>query len=131
MGRRSLDPPLYWRSPGADSPLNLSRGLPPGHAFPQVFRTQGAKGCSQRIGPISQRRYGTADRLARKGYRGVGPEAKPPGAICRHGREFHQHRVDESIDIGECILRGRRSLGECEGGAHMRLVRWLLRGPQT
>src|SRR4051795_10836892 len=70
MGRRSLDPPLYWRSLSADSPLGLSRGLPPGHASPQVFATQGAKGCSRRTGPISQRRYSTADRLTREGYRG-------------------------------------------------------------
>jgi hypothetical protein len=62
---------------------------------------------------------------------GFGPVAGRPGAICRHGREFRQHRVNEGIDIGERIPRGRRSLGGVEGGAHMRLVRWLLRGPQT
>jgi hypothetical protein len=42
MGRRSLDPPLYWRSFGADSPLGLS--LPPGHASPQGVQDTGGKG---------------------------------------------------------------------------------------
>src|SRR4051794_15074526 len=45
----------------------------------------------------------------------------------RHGREFRQHRVDEGVDVTESIPRGRRSLGGVEGGAHMLLVRWLLR----
>src|SRR3954469_17283608 len=44
MGRRSLDPPLYWRSFGADSPLGLSRGLPPGHASPPGVQDTGGKG---------------------------------------------------------------------------------------
>src|SRR3954454_23408583 len=43
----------------------------------------------------------------------------------RHGREFRHHRVDEGIDVTESVPRGRRSLGGVEGGAHMRLVRWL------
>jgi len=43
MGRRSLDPPLYWRSLGADSPLDLSRGLPPGHASPPGAQNTGGK----------------------------------------------------------------------------------------
>src|SRR6187549_3852226 len=47
-------------------------------------------------------------------------------AICRHGREFRQYRVDEGVDVTEGVPRGRRRLGGCEGGAHMRLVRWLL-----
>src|ERR671921_810207 len=46
--------------------------------------------------------------------------------IARHGRQFRQHRVDQGIDITESIPRGRRRLGGGEGGAHMRLVRWLL-----
>ena len=68
------------------------------------------------------------DRLAqrRSGQRRLRPGAGRPGAVCRHGREFRQHRVDEGIDIGERIPRGRRSLGGVEGGAHMRLIRWLL-----
>src|SRR3954462_11544562 len=49
----------------------------------------------------------------------------------RHGREFRQHRVDEGVDVTESIPRGQRSLGGVESGAHMRLVRWLVRGPQT
>src|SRR3954454_8598391 len=44
LGRRSLDPPLYWRSFGADSPLGLSRGLPPGHASPPGVQDTGGKG---------------------------------------------------------------------------------------
>src|SRR3954462_2203255 len=43
----------------------------PGTRPPQGVKTQGAKGCSRRIGPISQRRYSPADRLVREGYRGV------------------------------------------------------------
>ena len=43
MGRRSLDPPLYWRSLGADSPLGLRRGLPPGHASPPGAQNTGGK----------------------------------------------------------------------------------------
>ena len=68
------------------------------------------------------------DRLAqrRSGQRRLRPGAGRPGAVCRHGREFRQHRVDEGIDVTERIPRGRRSLGGVEGGAHMRLVRWLL-----
>ena len=57
--RPALTP--HWASAAA-----CRRGTRP----PQVFRTQGAKGCSRRTGPISQRRYSTADRLAREGYRG-------------------------------------------------------------
>src|SRR4051812_1098117 len=73
------------------------------------------------------------DRLAqrRSDQRRLRPGTGRPGAVCRHGREFRQHRVDEGVDVTESIPRGRRSLGGVEGGAHMRLVRWLLRGPQT
>src|SRR4051812_1629270 len=39
---------------------------------------------------------------------------------------FGPERVDEGIDIGERIQRGRGSLGGGEGGAHMQLFRWLL-----
>src|SRR3954468_19577428 len=69
------------------------------------------------------------DRLAqrRSGQRRLGPGTGRPGAIRRHGRKFRQHRVDEGVDVGKSIPRGRRSLGGGEGGAHMRLVRWLLR----
>src|SRR3954469_5333946 len=59
-GARSALTP-HWASAAA-----CRRGTRP----PQVFRTQGAKGCSRRTGPISQRRYSTADRLTREGYRG-------------------------------------------------------------
>ena len=55
-----------------------------------------------------------------------GPEAGRPGAVCRHGRQFRQHRVDEGTDVGKSILRGRRRLGGVEGGAHMLRIRWLL-----
>src|SRR3954447_14774214 len=58
--RLALTP--HWASAAA-----CRRGTRP----PQVFKTQGAKGCSRRIGPISQRRYSTADRLVREGYRSV------------------------------------------------------------
>src|SRR3954454_15894115 len=58
-GRLALTP--HW-----DSAAACRRGTSP----PQVFATQGAKGCSRRTGPISQRRYSTADRLTREGYRG-------------------------------------------------------------
>ena len=63
------------------------------------------------------------DRLAqrRSGQRRLRPGAGRPGAICRHGREFRQHRVDEGVDVSESIPRGRRSLGGFEGGAHMLL----------
>src|SRR3954470_19504659 len=57
--RLALTP--HWASAAA-----CRRGTRP----PQVLKTQGAKGCSRRTGPISQRRYSTADRLAREGYRG-------------------------------------------------------------
>src|SRR5687767_4641607 len=60
-GARSALTP-HWASAAA-----CRRGTRP----PQVFVTQGAKGCSRRIGPISQRRYNTADRLTREGYRGT------------------------------------------------------------
>jgi hypothetical protein len=56
--RLALTP--HWASAAA-----CRRGTRP----PQVLKTQGAKGCSRRTGPISQRRYSTADRLAREGYR--------------------------------------------------------------
>jgi hypothetical protein len=62
---------------------------------------------------------------------GFGPVRVGRGAICRHGREFRQHLVNEGLDVTESIPRGRRGLGGSDGGAHMRLVRWLLRGPQT
>src|SRR4051794_29607280 len=73
------------------------------------------------------------DRLAqrRSGQRRLQPGAGPPGAIRRHGRQFHQHRVDKGLDVTESIPRGRRRLGGSEGGAHRRLIRWLLRWPQT
>src|SRR3954449_3584991 len=60
-GARSALTP-HWASAAA-----CRRGTRP----PQVLKTQGAKGCSRRTGPISQRRYSTADRLAREGYRGL------------------------------------------------------------
>src|SRR4051812_13496920 len=73
------------------------------------------------------------DRLAqrRSGQWRLRPGAGPPGAIRRHGREFRQHRVDEGVDVGKSIPRGRRSLGGVEGGAHMLRIRWLLRWPRT
>src|SRR3954466_10795060 len=68
------------------------------------------------------------DRLAqrRSGQRRLRPGAGPPGAICRHGRQFRQHRVDEGVDVTESIPRGRRGLGGVEGGAHILRIRWLL-----
>src|SRR3954451_22950121 len=75
------------------------------------------------------RHDGLAQR--RSGQRRLRPGTGPPGAICRHGRQFRQHRVDEGVDIGERIPRGRRSLGGGEGGAHMLRIQWLLAMPQT
>jgi hypothetical protein len=68
------------------------------------------------------------DRLAqRRSSQGrLRSGATPPRAVCRHGRQFRQHRVDEGIDVTESIPRGRRSLGGVEGGAHMLRIRWLL-----
>jgi hypothetical protein len=43
MGRRSPDPPLYWRSFGADSPLGLRRGLQHGHASNYGVQDTGVK----------------------------------------------------------------------------------------
>src|SRR4051794_37597781 len=73
------------------------------------------------------------DRLAQRcsRQRRLRPGAGWPSAICRHPLKFHQHRVDEGLDVTESIPRGRRGLGGSDGGAHMRRIRWLLRGPQT
>src|SRR3954453_20457472 len=73
------------------------------------------------------------DRLAQRCSRPrrLRPGAGWPSAICRHPLKFHQHLVNEGLDVTESIPRGRRGLGGSDGGAHMRLIRWLLRGPQT
>jgi hypothetical protein len=73
------------------------------------------------------------DRLAqrRSGQRRLRPKAGRPGAICRHGFKFRQHRVDKGIGVTESIPRSRRSLGGSEGGAHMLRIRWLLAMTQT
>ena len=68
--RRNLRRSLYWRS---ESGLRVRRGLPTGHRSrpirrgtrpPQVIGSQGAIGCSRRIGSVSEE-YAALDRRPR------------------------------------------------------------------
>src|SRR3954453_20548938 len=107
--RLALTP--HWASAAA-----CRRGTRP----PQVLRTQGAKGCSRRTGPISQRCYSTADRLAREGYRGSFGhgrdarrsgqpfEGRTEGTPSRSARAvLRPGRADEGAERRACPVQGR------------------------
>src|SRR4051794_11014051 len=58
------------------------------------------------------------DRLAQRcsRQRRLRPGAGWPSAICRHPLKFHQHLVNEGLDVTESIPRGRRGLGGSVAG---------------
>src|SRR4051794_35969888 len=95
-GARSALTP-HWASAAA-----CRRGTRP----PQVFRTQGAKGCSRRTGPISQRRYSTADRLAREGYRGPIADGIVPGNQMRRPADSPPS-PDQAIDLSQFLVHSK------------------------